>query len=47
VLNAACLLLDAVVAALRWTDRIDVPTEDELIGILDTSPSTSQRQSGR
>jgi hypothetical protein len=37
VLNAVCLLFDTVVATLRWTDRIDVPTEDELIGLLDAA----------
>ncbi|MBB2948287.1 hypothetical protein FB565_008070 [Actinoplanes lutulentus] len=40
VLTAICLLFDAVVATLRWQDRIDVPTEDELIDILNASPTT-------
>jgi hypothetical protein len=37
VLAAVCLLFDTVVGTLRWADRIDVPTEDELIDILESS----------
>ncbi|MFC4068768.1 hypothetical protein [Actinoplanes subglobosus] len=37
VLTAVCLLFDTVVGTLRWADRIDVPTEDELISILESS----------
>ncbi|WP_433788938.1 hypothetical protein [Actinoplanes sp. CA-252034] len=37
VLTAVCLLFDTVVGTLRWADRIDVPTDDELIDILETS----------
>jgi hypothetical protein len=32
--QAIVLLFDAVVSTLRWTDNVDIPTEDELLGQL-------------
>lgn len=32
--QAIVLLFDAVVGTLRWADRVDVPTEDELLGTM-------------
>jgi hypothetical protein len=38
--QAVVLLFDAVVSTLRWADRIDVPTEDELLDALEASEGT-------
>lgn len=32
--QAIVLLFDAVVGTLRWVDQVDVPTEDELLGMM-------------
>ena len=32
--QAIVLLFDAVVGTLRWADQVDVPTEDELLGMM-------------
>jgi hypothetical protein len=37
--RAVVLLFDAIVGTLRWADRIDVPTEDEVLEMLDAEPS--------
>jgi hypothetical protein len=36
--RAITLLFDAVVSTLRWADRFDVPTEDEILETLDAEP---------
>jgi hypothetical protein len=33
--QAVMLLFDAVVSTLKWVDRVDVPTEDEMLTTLD------------
>lgn len=33
--EAVVLLFDTIVATLRWADRVDVPTEDEVLATLD------------
>jgi hypothetical protein len=34
--QAITLLFDAIVGTLRWTDRVDVPTEEEALEILES-----------
>jgi hypothetical protein len=37
--QAIVLLFDAIVCSLRWADRPDVPTEDEILELMDAEPS--------
>jgi hypothetical protein len=37
--QAIVLLFDAIVCTLRWADRVDVPTEDELLELLNAEPT--------
>ena len=44
--QAVVLLFDAIVGTLRWADRVDVPTEDELIELLDAGPADAREGIG-
>jgi hypothetical protein len=42
--QAVVLLFDMIVATLRWADRVDVPTEDEVLAQLDELAADAGRR---
>jgi hypothetical protein len=44
--DAVVLLFDMIVATLRWANRVDVPTEDEVMIQLDELAATASRPTG-